>query len=120
MMANLTKLLEAAASPLDEFLARSNSTMDDLQKSIAAYGDGELTITSPIKPPPADVTVIPCLDIEFSYTLLAQANQAGANARITPSATRFLGESVFQSVKVVPFLSAFAAYVVKAPPLFPA
>ena len=40
-------------------------------------------------------------------TLLAQPNQAGANIRITPFSTRFLGQSVFQTVKVAPFASAF-------------
>lgn len=29
--------------------------------------------------------------VEFSYTLLHQRNQAGADVRVTPSATRFLG-----------------------------
>jgi len=44
----------------------------------------------------------------FSFTLLDQANTAGANVRVTPSATRFQGNGVvFQSVKVVPFLSAY-------------
>ena len=51
-------------------------------------------------------------DQEFSFTLLDQANTAGANVRITPWATRFQGNGVvFQSVKVVPFLSAYRTVV---------
>ena len=49
--------------------------------------------------------------VELSVTVLDQANQAGANVRVTPFATRFLGQSIFQSVKVAPFASAFAQLV---------
>jgi hypothetical protein len=86
-------------------------TRDQLDAAVAAYGPGNLTIASPTFPAPADVTVIPCLDVELSYTLLNQANQAGANVRVTPFATRFLGQSVFQSVKVAPFAAAYALLV---------
>ena len=46
--------------------------------------------------------------MEFSFTLLDQNNQAGQNVRVTPYALRVGGNGqIFQSVKVVPFLSAF-------------
>ena len=48
-------------------------------------------------------------DVEFSFTLLDQANQAGANVRVTPYAIRVgANGQIFQSVKIVPFLAAFA------------
>jgi hypothetical protein len=47
-------------------------------------------------------------DVQFSFTLLDQANQAGANVRVTPFAVRVgANGQIFQAVKVVPFLGAF-------------
>ena len=40
-------------------------------------------------------------DLQFSFTLLDQANQAGANVRVTPYALRVgANGQIFQSVKV--------------------
>jgi|APGre2960657444_1045066.scaffolds.fasta_scaffold00073_19 hypothetical protein len=89
-----------------------NVTQEDVDLAIAQLGGHDLTITQPTKPAIGSITVVPVLDIQFSFTLLDQANQAGANVRVTPWATRLQGNGqAFQSVKVVPFLAAFANLV---------
>ena len=134
--ANLTTLLQQTSIPLGEYMLRQNVTQAEVDRALAGLHGDNLTITQPvIGPHIGAVTVIPVLDVvrvgvtpwvravhvltpslppdqEFSFTLLDQANTAGANARITPWATRFQGNGVvFQSVKVVPFLSAYRTVV---------
>jgi hypothetical protein len=75
---------------------------------------GSVTVQQPQLPNILQTTVIPFVDVQFSFTLLEQANQAGANVRVTPYALRVGGNGqVFQSVKVVPFLAAFAQTTVQ-------
>ena len=109
LYSNLTTLLQQTSVPLGEYMLRQNVSQAEVDRALAGLHGDNLTITQPIfGPQKGAVTVIPVLDVEFSFTLLDQTNTAGANARITPSATRFQGNGVvFQSVKVVPFLSAY-------------
>jgi hypothetical protein len=109
--ANMTAMLQLTSLPLSDYLLRNNVTQADMDAAVSRLqieGTG-LTLTSPRAGPSlVATTVIPTVDVEFSFTLLDQANQVGANTRITPWATRVLGSGVvFQSVKVAPFYSAF-------------
>jgi len=107
--ANLTTMLQQTSTPLAEFLLRQNVTQAEVDKAIGSLHGAGLTIAQPIIGPPLGlVVVVPCVDVEFSFTLLDQANTAGANIRVTPSATRIFANGVlFQSFKVAPFVSAF-------------
>ena len=109
LQANLTRLLTENAVPFAKYLSMNNLTLDqiiELRKELGLE-DSRLTVQLPQLPNPLATTVIPCLDVELSFTLLAQPNQVGTNLRVTPFATRFLGQQVFQSIKVAPFASAF-------------
>lgn len=109
---NFTALLNANAAPAASYMARNNISemqVDAAHAALAGLSIHNITIQQPQLPNILQTTVIPFVDVEFSFTVLDQANQAGANVRVTPFATRVGGNGqIFQSVKVVPFLAAFA------------
>ena len=112
MRANFTALLRANSAPESAFLARHNisgQAVDAAHAALAALAVDGITIQQPQFPNVLQTTAIPFLDVQLSFTILDQPNQVGANVRVTPFAVRVgANGQLFQSVKVVPFLSAFA------------
>jgi hypothetical protein len=113
LRANFTRMLQAQATPASSFMQRhniSNDAVDAAHAALSADGsvDG-ITIQQPQFPSMLQTTAIPFVDVQLSFTILDQANQAGANVRVTPFAVRAgANGQLFQAVKVVPFLAAFA------------
>jgi hypothetical protein len=112
LRANFTALLRANAAPESAFLARHNisgQAVDAAHAALAALAVDGVTIQQPQFPNVLQTTAIPFLDVQLSFTILNQPNQVGANVRVTPFAVRVgANGQLFQAVKVVPFLSAFA------------
>ena len=112
LRANFTALLRANAAPESAFLARHNisgQAVDAAHAALAALAVDGVTIQQPQFPNVLQTAAIPFLDVQLSFTILNQLNQVGANVRVTPFAVRVgANGQLFQAVKVVPFLSAFA------------
>jgi hypothetical protein len=112
LRANLTAMLNSHAMPAASFMARHNisgEAVDAAHAALAALAVNGITIQQPQFPNILQTTAIPFVDVQLSFTILDQVNQAGANVRVTPFAVRAgANGQLFQAVKVVPFLAAFA------------